>query len=49
MEKNIKEKRKELRPRKQHKGKGEGCYNKISEREEEDKEKAPEEQALLDE
>ena len=49
MEKNIKDKRKELRPRKQHKGKREGCCDRRSKREEEDKEKALEEEATPDE
>ena len=38
MEKNIKEKRKELRLRKQHKGEGEKCCSRGSKREEEEEE-----------
>ena len=49
MEKNLKEKRKELRLRKQHKGKREGCCDRRSKREEEDKEKVFEEEAALEE
>ena len=48
MEKNIKEKRNELRLRKQHKGEGEGCCDIRSKREEEDEEKAPEEESMPD-
>ena len=44
MEKNIKEKRKELRLREKHKGKREGCCDKRSEIEEKYKDKALEEE-----
>ena len=48
MGKNIKEKRKELQLRKQHKGEGEGCCDRGSKREEEEEEKALEEEVALD-
>ena len=47
MEKNIKEKRKELRLRKRHKGEEEGCHDRGSKREEEE-EKALEEEVAPD-
>ena len=48
MENNIKEKRKELRMRKQHKGEGEGCCDKGSKREEEEGEKEMKEEVASD-
>ena len=47
MEKNIKEKRKDLRLRMQHKREREGCCNRGSKREEEEEEEALEEEDTL--
>ena len=48
MEKNIKEKRKEQRLRKKHKGEGQGGCDIGSKREQEDEETALEEEVILD-